>query len=75
MKDIDPQGAENLVRGIVSRAKIDFMKSKPDSEVHKETVRFFRSAYFEMLTGLDGEAFLHDLNKQYEKKHKKNKGA
>ena len=75
MKDIDPQGAENLINGIVRQAKTDFMHGKPDSEMHKDAVKFFRSKYFEVLTGLDGQAFLRQLEKEYEKKHKKHKGA
>ena len=76
LKDLDTIGAENLVNAIIRQAKTDYMHGKPDSELHKDAERFFKSKYFEVISGLDGHAVLRDLKEAYDKKHqKKRKGV
>lgn len=65
------EGAITLVQMIVHRAVLDWRGAGkklrkrpyfPDAVLHEEEVRdcerFFRSAYFERITGINGEAFL-----------------
>lgn len=69
MKDIDPQGAANLIEAIVRQAAWDVLHSKPNSETRMRTERFFLSRYFTRLTGLDGKIILKQLRAMYDKKH------
>lgn len=62
-KPLDPDGARMLVEGIVQQAVIDFQSSQPFSTERQEVERFFRSSYFESLTGLNGRAILKKLTK------------
>ena len=62
-KTIDPDGAQMLVTGIVQQAVMDFHSSQPFSTECREVERFFRSSYFENLTGLNGRAVLKKLTK------------
>ena len=71
------QGAINLMAGIVKRTNQDWrnarrnLNKRPRSKnaaQHEVTIieceRFFRSAYFSRLTGLNGEKFIRRLRKQ-----------
>lgn len=62
-KPLDPDGAQMLVEGIVQQAMIDFRSSHPFSTERQEVERFFRSSYFESLTGLNGRTILKKLAK------------
>lgn len=70
-KPLDPDGAQALLEAIVQQAMIDFHASQPFSTERQEVERFFRSSYFEDLTGLNGRAILKKLTKpQGGAKHK-----
>lgn len=62
-KTLDPDGAQMLVSGIVQQAMLDFHSSQPFSTERREVERFFRSHYFETITGLNGRAILKKLTK------------
>lgn len=62
-KPLDPDGVQMLVTGIVQQAVIDFHSSRPFSTERQEVERFFRSNYFDWLTGLNGRAILKKLTK------------
>lgn len=68
---IHPLGFENLVAGICRQAREDFIKYPPGSGRRISAERFFRSDYFAVLTGLDGEAILRDLAKKYNQKQRR----
>ena len=75
MKDPDRQGVYNLVEGIVKTAATDYrdalcvLAKNPESynaDVQRiDCERFFLSGYFTLLTGLDGEAILMQIKKEY----------
>lgn len=65
------EGMMNLIRGIVNRAKYDFLRSAPDSVIHKECEEFFLHPVFDSLTGMDGKMTLKKLQEQYEQKRQK----
>lgn len=71
MNDICDEGALCLIQAIVRQAKNDFMHSAPSSEVRKDAERFFQSKWFEVLTSLNGDVALRDLQAEYDRKHKK----
>lgn len=62
-KPLDPDGTRLLVEAIVQQAMIDFHSSHPYSTERRELERFFRSSYFESLTGLNGRSILKKLTK------------
>lgn len=74
MINLDDQGCNRLVRAIVTRAVQDWriarrrLRKYPNNEVQKEIMadceRFFMSAYFTNLTGMDGKEFMARLNEQ-----------
>ena len=71
------EGALDLLAGIIRRATQDWKNAKRalrrrpyadnakirEAEV-KECERFFRSAYFARMTGINGEAFIRMLREQ-----------
>lgn len=71
MRTICDVGAVNLVEAIVSMAAHDLEWSlkkrkpgEPEERMQRECERFFRSAYFTRLTGLDGKLVLQELHEQ-----------
>ena len=71
MRYICDLGAVNLVEAIVSMAAHDLELSikknkpgEPEGKMQRECERFFRSAYFTRLTGLDGKLVLQELHEQ-----------
>lgn len=71
------EGAIDLLAGIVKRATQDWKNAKRNlrrrpysttavihETVIKECEGFFRSAYFTMMTGINGEAFIRMLREQ-----------
>ena len=70
-RDICDEGACNLIRAIVNSAKNDVLRCSPVSEVRKDAERFFRSRWFEALTGFSGIPMLRQLQAEYDRKHKK----
>lgn len=69
MHDIDEHGAHLLLEGMVRQAAWDVLHSKPGNYVRIEAENFFRSAWFEQLTGLNGSLILQKLLAEYDKKH------
>lgn len=69
MHDIDPQGAQNLLQAMIHQAAQDVLHRKPGSYIRIDAENFFRSAWFEKLTGLDGKHILKQLQAEYDKKH------
>lgn len=72
-KDIDPQGAQNLVQAIVRQARVDVLNNKPGTPARRSAEVFFRSAWFETLTGFNGKPVLKKLQAIYDKRHPKKK--
>lgn len=70
-RDIDPQGAEYLVQGIVERAINDYMQATESSGLRTDAAAFFLSPWFEQLTGFSGKDVLKKLQADYERKHPK----
>lgn len=74
--DLDKNGAERLVQGIVKQAVYDWrnakrrLRRKKDNKdvqyIIADCEAFFRSNYFGLLTDLDGEAFLQRLQDEME---------
>ena len=54
-------GYDNLIEGIVDRARKDLFGNNFDLKI--DAMDFYRSAWFEFLTGLDGEEILQKLLK------------
>lgn len=70
-EEIDPRGAFNLVRGIVEQAEHDYQigvklekETRERSIMRAECEWFFRSAWFETITGLNGEYVLRRLKNE-----------
>lgn len=77
-KPLNDIGVDNLVQGIVCRAVDDWryakriLKTREIEECRtrvEECEKFFRSGWFELLTGMNGEDFITTL-KSYNKKYK-----
>ena len=71
LDEMDERGCQHLIEGIVERAADDYRNARMrerltnhKSLVAEECARFFRSAWFEMLTGLDGEVVIEQLEKE-----------
>ena len=69
--ELNDRGCQHLVEAIVARAADDYRYARMRERLtqHKSLVaaeceQFFRSEYFELLTGLDGEAVLQRLDKE-----------
>lgn len=71
---ISDEGYLALVNAIVSRARHDVTKYKPDTQIHKDAKQFFESEYFSNLTGLDGQSVLRGLLRQCKKKKPETRG-
>ena len=65
LEELDETGAQRLVEGIVTQAARDYRRAKKlgAKGMKRDCVRFFRSAYFERLTGLDGRAVVEALDR------------
>ena len=72
-RDIDTDGAQALVQAIVRQARADVLKNKPGHPTRRSAEVFFQSAWFEMLTGIDGAPQLKKLQAIYDKRHPKKK--
>lgn len=71
---VHPQGFDNLVSAICAQARHDYMKHSPGHWLRMDAERFFRSDCFAVLTELDGNAILRDLDKIYRAKRRKSNG-
>lgn len=67
-----PQGYENLVEGICSRAAMDWLEYPPGMWLHDDAEAFFMSQYFTDLTDMDGDEMLWRLQRLKEKGRKRN---
>lgn len=65
LEDMNIRGAYNLSAAIVRQAAHDWMKAAKKthgrSRIMEECESFFRSGYFQAITGLDGEYVLDRL--------------
>ena len=66
-ENITDEGYLALVKAIVARASHDVTHFKPGTRVREDAEKFFGSAHFSNLTGLDGEAVLRDLREKGKK--------
>ena len=81
LKDLDPQGAEDLIVAIVKQAVTDWKSAKKVLAKHPDSImasnsqidceRFFLSPYFCALTGTDGKHILSKLEEDYEHERKR----
>lgn len=62
-EDITDDGYIAIVKAIVSRASRDVTNFKPGTQARIQAEKFFESEYFNVLTGLDGQAVLSGLRK------------
>lgn len=72
-KTMSDEGYINLVNAIVSRARSDIMYNKPGSSERIDAEAFFRSPWFEQLTGGDGRAALDTIYRQMAQKMKQDR--
>ncbi len=71
MAEYHPQGIQNLIYAFTRSVSNDILKKPPESTEHKHAVKLLKSAYFENLTGMDGEYLLERLLVELEeRKHK-----
>lgn len=66
-EDLNTEGCIQLVNAIVTRAKLDYMRTKPGTTARREVEEFFTCGMFDRLTGLDGEEALAILRSNYYK--------
>ena len=66
-EDLNTEGCIQLVNAIVTRAKLDYMRTKPGTTARQEVEDFFTGGMFDRLTGLDGEEALAILRSNYYK--------
>lgn len=81
MKQLDDLGVNNLVVGIVRQDVQDWrnarrrLKKHPNNKTTEGIIidceRFFRSAYFETLTNMNGKKFLEQLKDEEERREAK----
>ena len=73
LSEFDDRGCDRLVQAIVEKAVEDFVWGYRTEQKHPENgpsllreqaERFFRSSWFEALTGLDGRIMLEGLKRQ-----------
>lgn len=64
-EDLNTEGCIQLVNAIVTRAKLDYMRTKPGTKARQEVEEFFTGGMFDRLTGLDGEEALMMLRNNY----------
>lgn len=60
-EEMDPDGIDNLIQGIIYRAACDYKRGKKLDKDDAKT--FFKSEWFTFLTGLDGDYMLRQLEK------------
>lgn len=72
-RDVDTDGAHALVQAIVRQARVDVLNNKPGHPTRRSAEVFFRSPWFELLTGVDGKPLLKKLQAIYDKRHPKKK--
>ena len=66
-EDLNTEGCIQLVNAIVTRAKLDYMRTKPGTDARRAVENFFTDGMFDKLTGLDGEEALALLRSNYYK--------
>ena len=76
MENVTEQEAwENLANAVVLQAVKDYRRALQIKDEEgsfksirriRECERFFRSGYFDLLTGIDGERLIHDLRREAE---------
>lgn len=65
LEELDETGAVRLIEGIVEQAARDYRRAKKIGAkwLKKDCEKFFKSAYFERLTGLNGRAVVEALDR------------
>jgi len=66
---ITDEGCIALVKAIVARAGQDVTKHAPGTRIRVDAENFFKSEFFNALTGLEGEPILRELQEEYRRKH------
>lgn len=62
-----PKGIQNLFYAFARSVSNDILKNPPGSKDRKHAEELLKTAYFENLTGMDGEFLLECLQQQYKK--------
>jgi hypothetical protein len=71
MAEYHPQGIQNLIYAFTRSVSNDILKNPPGSTERKHAEKLLKSAYFENLTGIDGEYLLERLLAKYEERQRK----
>ena len=73
-RSITDKGYVNLMKGLIAQGRRDILRNKPDTTRRRQAEAFFRSRWFERMTGLDGKKVLAQFQSEYDQKHPQ-KGA
>ena len=69
--DLRPRGIQNFIAAFVRSCAKDIVNAPPDNTERKHTEKLLQSAYFERITGLDGELLLTKFREEAEKRQQK----
>lgn len=69
--DLRPGGIQNFIAAFVRSCAKDIVNAPPDNTERKHTEELLQSAYFERITGLDGELLLAKFREEAEKRQQK----
>ena len=69
--DLRPGGIQNFIAAFVRSCAKDIVNAPPDNTERKHTEKLLQSAYFERITGLDGELLLAKFREEAEKRQQK----
>lgn len=70
-REYHPQGIQNLIYAFTRSVSKDILNQPTGSTEHKHAVKLLKSAYFENLTGMDGEYLLERLLAEREERQRK----
>lgn len=68
-RSITDKGYVNLMKGLIAQGRRDILRSLPGTTRRRQAEAFFRSHWFESMTGLDGKAVLAQFQREYDQKH------
>ena len=68
-----PQGIQNLIYAFARSVSKDVVTLPPESAECKHAEKLLKSAYFENLTGIDGNYLLQRLLAEYDERQRKKK--
>jgi hypothetical protein len=69
--ELRPGGIQNFIAAFVRSCAKDIVNAPPDNTERKHTEKLLQSAYFERITGLDGELLLAKFREEAEKRQQK----